>query len=57
MPEKFDKRLNVAWWALRIGLGAVAIVAGADKFLNKIVDWGIYLNPVATKVVTKNRIE
>ena len=51
MPENFDKRLNAAWWALRIGLGAGPIVAGADKFFNKIVDWGMYLSPVATKVV------
>jgi len=51
MPENFDQRLNTAWWALRIGLGAGPIVAGVDKFFNKIVDWGMYLSPVATKVV------
>jgi len=51
MSEKFDKRLNAAWWALRIGLGAGPVVVGVDKFLNKIVDWEMYLSPVATKVV------
>jgi len=31
--------------------GSGPIVAGVDKFFNEIVDWGMYLNPVATKVV------
>jgi len=51
MPGSFDKRLNAAWWALRIGFGAGPIIAGLDKFFNKIVDWGMYLSPLATKVV------
>ena len=51
MPGNFDKRLNAAWWALRIGLGLGPIIAGMDKFFNKIVDWGMYLSPLATKVV------
>ena len=51
MPTNFDKRLNTAWWALRIGLGVGPIIVGLDKFFNKIVDWGMYLSPMATKVV------
>lgn len=51
MPGNFDKRLNAAWWALRIGLGLGPIIAGRDKFFNKIVDWGMYLSRLATKVV------
>ena len=47
----FDKRLNIAWWALRIGLAAEQIAAGTDKFFNKIADWSMYLSPLATKVV------
>lgn len=47
----FDKRLNAAWWALRVGLAAEQIVAGVDKFFNKITDWTMYLSPIATKVV------
>jgi uncharacterized membrane protein YphA (DoxX/SURF4 family) len=43
--------LNVAWWALRIGLAVEEIVAGADKFFNKLADWGMYLSPTATKVI------
>jgi len=51
MQTNFDKRLNTAWWALRIGLGVGPIIVGLDKFFNKIVDWGMYLSPMATKVV------
>jgi len=47
----FDGRLNAAWWALRIGLAAEQIVAGSDKFFNKLTDWGMYLSPLATKLV------
>ena len=47
----FDDRLNVSWWALRIGLGVGPIIAGIDKYFNKLADWSMYLSPVATKVV------
>ena len=47
----FDDRLNVSWWALRIALGVGPIVAGIDKYFNKLTDWGMYLSPLATKVV------
>jgi uncharacterized membrane protein YphA (DoxX/SURF4 family) len=40
-----------AWWALRIGLGLGSFLAGLDKFFNILTDWGMYLSPVATKVV------
>lgn len=49
--KKFDSRLNVSWWALRIGLGVAPIVAGIDKYFNRLVDWGMYLSPLATKLV------
>ena len=47
----FDPRLNTAWWALRICFGAGPIIAGLDKFFNKIANWEMYLSPLATKVV------
>jgi hypothetical protein len=47
----FDRRLNVSWWALRIGLGVGPIITGIDKYFNKLADWGMYLSPLATKVV------
>ncbi len=50
MAESED-RLNVAWWALKIGLGAGPIIAGIDKYFNKLADWGMYLSPLATHVI------
>ena len=47
----FDKRLNGAWWALRIGIGLGPFLAGLDKFFNFLTDWTMYLNPLATRVV------
>jgi hypothetical protein len=37
----FDNRLNVGWWALRIGLGVGPIITGIDKYFNKLADWGM----------------
>ncbi|HZY05726.1 MAG TPA: DoxX family membrane protein [Anaeromyxobacteraceae bacterium] len=41
-----DKRIDSAYWALRIAYGAVPIVAGLDKFTNLLVDWKSYLSPL-----------
>ena len=49
--DKFDKRLELPWWALRIGLGVGPIITGVDKFFNKLTDWTMYLSPLATKTV------
>ncbi|HET6177441.1 MAG TPA: hypothetical protein VFE61_10940 [Candidatus Sulfotelmatobacter sp.] len=47
----FDSRLGAGWWALKIGLGVGPIITGLDKYFNKLTDWGMYLSPLATKVV------
>jgi hypothetical protein len=47
----FDRRLNISWWALKIGLGVGPIIAGTDKYFNKLTDWTMYLSPLATKIV------
>lgn len=47
----FNDRLNIGWWALRIGLGVGPIITGIDKYFNKLTDWGMYLSPLMTKVV------
>ena len=47
----FDQRLNLSWWALRIGLGVGPIVTGIDKYFNKLTDWTMYLSPLATNLV------
>ncbi len=49
--EKLDKRLELPWWALKIGLGVGPIITGVDKFFNKLTDWTMYLSPLATKTV------
>jgi hypothetical protein len=49
--KEFDPRLNAAWWALRIALGLGPIIAGVDKYFNKLADWAMYLSPVATKLI------
>ena len=43
--------LNLARWVLKIGLGIGPVIAGIDKFFNKLADWSMYLSPLATKVV------
>jgi len=45
------KGLDSAWWALRIGLGLGPLLAGLDKFFNLLTDWGMYLSPLAEKIV------
>src|SRR5258706_16449788 len=45
-----NNRLNAPYWALRIGLGLGAFLAGLDKFFNILADWQMYLSPMATKV-------
>jgi len=37
--KELDPRLNVTWWALRIGLGAGPIIAGIDKYFNVLANW------------------
>jgi uncharacterized membrane protein YphA (DoxX/SURF4 family) len=49
--KEFDPRLNRAWWVLRIGLGIGPIVAGIDKYFDKLTDWSMYLSPLAPKMV------
>jgi len=46
-----DKRLDSAWWALRLGLGLGPFLAGLDKFFNILANWEMYLSPLALKVV------
>ena len=46
-----NDRLNISWWALRIGLGVGPIITGLDKYFNKLADWGMYLGPLATKLI------
>jgi len=42
----FDRRLDFARLALKIGLGLAAFLAGLDKFFGLLADWPRYLAPV-----------
>jgi uncharacterized membrane protein YphA (DoxX/SURF4 family) len=45
------KELNTVWWTLRIGLGLGPFLAGLDKFFNLLVNWEMYLSPLAQKML------
>ncbi|HEY6967713.1 MAG TPA: DoxX family membrane protein [Candidatus Angelobacter sp.] len=40
-----EGHLDDAYWALRIGLGSTAFLAGLDKFTNLLTHWEKYLAP------------
>lgn len=40
-----EGHLDDAYWALRIGLGSTAFLAGLDKFTNLLTNWEKYLAP------------
>ena len=42
-----NRGVESAWWALRIGLGSIAFLAGLDKFFNILTDWSVYVSPLA----------
>jgi uncharacterized membrane protein YphA (DoxX/SURF4 family) len=46
-----ENRLNSAWWALRVALGAGPFLAGLDKFFNLLTNWEMYLSPVAERLL------
>ena len=46
-----ERKIDSAFWALRLGLGATAFLAGADKFTNLLVDWEKYLAPEASEKI------
>src|SRR6185369_7940650 len=46
-----NDRLSLSWWVLRIGLGGGPIIAGIDKYFNKLTDWEMYLSPIAVKIL------
>ena len=39
--------LNGPYWALRLGIGLTAFLAGVDKFARLLAPWDMYLNPLA----------
>jgi len=51
MTEPKERQTAVAYWALRIALGVVPLVAGLDKFTNLLADWQGYLSPLAVRLL------
>lgn len=49
--REFEGGLKTAWWALRIGVGVGPILAGIDKYFDRLTDWSMYLSPLVTKIV------
>jgi uncharacterized membrane protein YphA (DoxX/SURF4 family) len=49
MMDKLNPELQPAWWALRLGLGLTAFLAGLDKFFNLLANWTMYLSPLAAQ--------
>ena len=49
--NEFQSKMNAPWWAIRIGLGAAAFLAGLDKFFNLLTNWEMYLSPLASKML------
>lgn len=45
------ERLNTPFWALRLGLGLAALLAGLDKFVNLLADWEMYLSPIVARLL------
>jgi len=45
------RQATVAYWALRIALGTVPIIAGADKFTNLLTYWPGYVSPFAARLL------
>jgi uncharacterized membrane protein YphA (DoxX/SURF4 family) len=46
-----EKQVVSSYWALRVALGVVPIVAGLDKFTNLLADWEGYISPLARAVL------
>ena len=46
-----EQAVDTGWWALRVSLGAVAFLAGLDKFFNLLADWTTYLSPIVSRFV------
>lgn len=48
---RLNRNVESAWWALRIGLGMTAFLAGLDKFFNVLANWSVYVSPLAERMV------
>ena len=49
--NNLENKMIPAWWALRVGLGAAAFLAGLDKFFNLLAYWEGYMSPVMARML------
>lgn len=50
------QKIYSTWLMLKITYGLIPIIAGADKFLNLLVQWDHYLSPVFMNIIPLNVI-
>src|SRR5947209_11543583 len=43
--------MRSAWWALRVAFFVGPFLAGLDKFFHLLVNWDMYLSPIAQRVL------
>jgi len=46
-----NDRLNAAWWSLRLAFFLGPFLAGLDKFFHRLVNWDMYLSPMAQHIL------
>lgn len=49
---KLESKAIQAAWLLKIAYGLAVVVAGLDKFLNKITDWQMYISPKVIEITS-----
>ena len=47
----YDKRMDAAWWSLRVAFFLGTFLAGLDKFFHFMVNWDMYLDPIALRIL------
>ncbi len=49
--ERSGKTLGAVWWLLRAALGFGILLAGVDKFFDRLATWSMYLSPQAERLL------
>lgn len=49
----YSRPADQAYLILHVGFAALPIIAGADKFFDRLVNWDMYLAPRAAQMVTQ----
>jgi hypothetical protein len=46
-----DDNLKTAWWSLKLALFLGPFLAGLDQFFHLLVNWDMYLSPMAQRIL------